>query len=437
MDVATSFIPIVQVLASVMTIPTAETFLTLVGGWLMAPRRTILGMVRASGAERHHSAFHRLFAAASWSIDKAGLAVFDLITTGMRSVFLTVDDTLLPRSGLKVFGTGMHRDAVLSSRSHAVVRWGHCWIVLCVVFESRLVPGRMFSLPVMCRLYLNKKSAKKWKRTYRTKNQLMCQMLKTLNEHVKKQEKTLHLLGDSAFTAPAVLHEIPPGIHVTGRVVSNVRIHEAAVKKDKRGPGQPAKRGRRLPTPAQMLQQNGLRHITVKLYDTSTYVMRVAIQKGYFHKAPGREVLIIAVEHLCGGRGTEVFYTTDTQAAVETVLKRFSWRWSIEVTFHDCKGHLGIDQPQNRTTKAVRRTAATGFLLYSLIVWWHETTHKTPVAWVRHWTGKISPSFADMLAALRMEMLETTQENNISTPDIPPPVDKFLQHLKMLLSLAA
>ena len=46
MDVATSFLPIVQVLASVMTTPTAETFRTLVGGWLMAPlARTIPRMV--------------------------------------------------------------------------------------------------------------------------------------------------------------------------------------------------------------------------------------------------------------------------------------------------------------------------------------------------------------------------------------------------------
>ena len=140
---------------------------------------------------------------------------------------------------------------------------------------------------------------------------------------------------------------------------------------------------------------------------------------------------------LRGGRGTEVFYTTDTEADVETVLRRFSWDWSFEVTFHDGKGHLGIDEPQNRTTKAVRRTAATGLLLHSLIVWWHKTTHKTHVPWLRNWIGKKQPSFAVMLAALRMETLQTTQENINSTLEIPPPVDKFLQYPKKLLSRAA
>lgn len=126
MDVVTSFDALVQVVAAVMTGPSADTFRTLIIGWVLAPRRTIIGMVRACGTERHHAAFHRLFAAASWSIDQAGLVVFGLVTSGMTHVFLTVDDTLLPRFGLNIFGTGMHRDPVLSSRSHVVTRWGHC-----------------------------------------------------------------------------------------------------------------------------------------------------------------------------------------------------------------------------------------------------------------------------------------------------------------------
>ena len=51
--------------------------------------------------------FHRFFSAARWYIDHTGLAVFDLITTSLKSVFLPVDDTLLPRSELKVFGMGI------------------------------------------------------------------------------------------------------------------------------------------------------------------------------------------------------------------------------------------------------------------------------------------------------------------------------------------
>lgn len=437
MDVANSFVPLLQVFTSVMTDPTAATFRTLVAGWLLSPRRTILGMVRACGTDRHHAAFHRLFASASWSVDAAGLAVFSMITAGMKTVFLAVDDTLLPRFGLKIFGTGMHRDAVLSSRGHTVTRWGHCWVVVCVVIESRHIPGRRFALPVLCRLWLNKKAAAKWQRKYVTKNELMLQMLTVLDQHIAGSGKPLHLLGDSAFTAPAILDRMPSSVTVTGRVASNVRICRPPKPRQPGSPGRTARRGQPLPKPEQMLRRNGLRRMTMKLYDSSEYYVRVATQAGRFYKAPDRDVLVIAVEHLRGGRGIEVFYTTDMDADVETVLQRYSWRWAIEVTFQDSKSHLGVGEPQNRTRRAARRTAATGFLLYSLIVWWHETRCDHPVPPVRWWSGKHQPSFADMLVALRHETLQNTRQTYFSTPALPQGVTKFIDRLTHLLALAA
>lgn len=437
MDIATSFLPLLQVFAAEMTKPTFQTFTTLLTGWVFAPRRTILSMVRASGTDRHHAAFHRLFSTARWAIDRVGLQVFDLVTANDKLVFLAGDDTLLSRSGLKVFGTGMHRDPILSSRSHTVTRWGHCWVVLCVVIQSRWCPKRRFALPVLCRLFLDKKSAAKWNRTYRKKTDWMLEMLRLLDRHVAGSGKRMHFLGDSAYTAPAVLDQIPPTIAVTGRVVANVRLHEAPPTRHAGQVGRPRKRGQRLPTPGEMLQGKGLTRRTLSLYDQSVYHIRVAEQTGRFYKAPHRDVKVIATEHLQGGRSVEVFYTTEIEAGAESPLTRFSWRWPIEVTFQDTKQHLGIDEPENRTTQAVRRTAPTGFLLYSLIVWWHETIRPTPATFLRWWPNKHAASFADMLAALRTESLEQQEQIHFSTLTSPPGVKKLFHQLKTLLQLAA
>lgn len=437
MDIATSFLPLLQVFSAEMTKPTFQTFTTLMTGWLFAPRRTVMGMLRASGSDRHHAAFHRLFSAAQWSIDRVGLAVFDRLTAGSDLVFLAGDDTLLPRTGLKIFGTGMHRDPMLSSRGHAVTRWGHCWVVLCVVIESRWCPGRRFALPVLCRLYLNKASAKKWNRTYRKKTDLMLEMLRLLDRHAAQSRKRLHFLGDSAYTAPAVLNHIPPRIAVTGRVVANVRLNEAPPTPQPGQVGRPRKRGRRLPNPNEMLQAKGLPRRTWKFYDHSEYHIRLAEQTGRFYKAPDRDVKVIATEHLRGGRGVEVFYTTETETDANTALTRFSWRWPIEVTFRDTKQHLGIDEPQSRTTRAVRRTAPTGFLLYSLLIWWHETHRQKPAKYLRTWPNKQGPSFAEMLAALRTESLEKQEQTYFSTPASLPGVKKLFNQLKTLFQLAA
>jgi len=299
------------------------------------------------------------------------------------------------------------------------------------------MPGRRVCLPVLCRLYVSKSSAEKWNIAYRKKNALMIEMLNLLDKHVDDERKTLHLLGDSAFTVPAALKEMPSSMHVTGRAKNNYRIHAAPQPRQKGQRGRSRKRGKRLLTPSEMLDQKGLKRMSLKLYNHSQYRIRVATQVGYFHKAPDREVLVIAVEHLTGGRGREYFYTTDLDVDIETVLERYSWRWGIEVMFHEVKDHLGIGEPQNRVEQAVERTAATGFLLYSLIIWWHENARETPAKSVRNWRGKSHPSFADMLAALREESLQNTYETNFATLKKSPNLKKILTHLKTLIALAA
>ena len=51
MDAATSFLRMLQVMTAVKTAPIAETFQALIVGGLMAPRRTIMGMVRGIGTD--------------------------------------------------------------------------------------------------------------------------------------------------------------------------------------------------------------------------------------------------------------------------------------------------------------------------------------------------------------------------------------------------
>lgn len=437
MDIVSSFADLLQVFAVTMTPASSQNLRELMTGWVFAPRRTIMGMLRAGGTQRHHSAFHRLFASAKWSVDRTGLAVYDLIRRRLPQavVFLAGDDTLLNRRGLKVFGAGMHRDPLLSSRSFTVTRWGHCWVVLCVVIESPRTPGRYFALPILARLYLNKKSAAKWNRAYRTKPELMLEMLRLVHAHDCSQK--LHFLGDSAYTSSSMLAKVPESIAVTGRIVANSRIHAPAAPRQPGQRGRTRVRGERLATPDEMLDEKGLRRVDLKLYESSQYKVRLAEQEGCLFKAPKRKVKVVAIEHLRGGRGREVFYSTETNAEAEQILLWFSWRWPIEVTFHDSKQHLGLGEAENRKPKAVRRTVPTGLLLYSLIVLWHECIRQEPVLNLRKWTGKDQASFAEMVAALRTDSLAQLKQKYLSTPGIPPGIHKLLQPLEYLIALAA
>ena len=103
----------------------------------------------------------------------------------------------------------------------------------------------------------------------------------------------------------------------------------------------------------------------------------------------------------------EAFYSTDTRASAKTILQTYSRRWSIEVAFENAKGHFGFEDPQNRTVKAVQRTAPFGALLYStVILWFNAHGHKKCRFPNRPWSErKCFASFQDMVDTLRVESL--------------------------------
>jgi hypothetical protein len=359
-------------------------------------------MIAAAGAIgwKHHSAFHRLFASARWSLDRAGLVVFDLMSPWLGDVVLLAgDDTLARKRGLKMFGVGMHHDPLLSSRGKAITNWGHSWVVLGVLVHFPLWPERAFCLPILFRLYLNKKSAAKYYRAYRTRPELLVEMLTLLCQ--ARKTRHFHLIVDSAYGGQSVLGHLPANCDLTSRLVMNARLYGPPPARMPGRKGRPRKRGPQLPTPAAMLKERATR-VELKIYGRQDRV-RMCDAVGSVYAAPDRPLRIVAVEPLVGGRTKQAFYSTCHQATAVDVLTWYAWRWSIEVAFHDSKQSLGFEEPQGWSRRAVQRTAPMAMLLYSLIVLWfaHEG-HRSYRPLTRPWyTTKSDPSFADMLGTVR------------------------------------
>jgi hypothetical protein len=398
-----------------------HSFLTVLTGWIFATRRTITGMLVAAGVagSRHHAAYHRLFSAARWSLDELGLLLFSLIAPllGPGPVQLTLDDTLARKRGLKVFGTGMHHDPHLSTRKLAVLRWGHSWVVLAVVVRLPFCPQRVFSLPILFRLYLNQKAAKRWRRAYRKRTELAVEMLKRLCE--AHPERGFHALADSAYGGESVLGHLPSNCGLTSRMPLNARLHEAPPVRKPGTVGRPRVRGARLPTPEQLLKQRG-RRLELAIYGRRDRVRLVDIVARWYG-VPARPLKVVVVEPLVGGRPVQVFYSTCAEQAAEQVLVDYSRRWSIEEAFQGSKSHLGFEQPQGWSRRAVLRTAPIALLLYSLVVlWFARAGHALYQPLVRPWyPTKRQPSFADMLTTLRRESLRAWVSTHPAAPNLP------------------
>ena len=388
-----------------MTAPTFASFTIVVTGWVFARRRTVTNMILAADAVgiKHHSAFHRVFAAAQWSLDELGLAVFGLILPWLddRLIMLALDDTLARKRGLRVYGVGMHHDPLLSTRRTAVMNWGHSWVVLGVIVRFPFCAEKYFCLPILFRLYVNKQTVAQKGGRYRTRPELAVEMLRKLCKAC--ENRRFHVVADSAYGGKSVYLKMPANCDLTSRLDLDARLHEPCPVRKPGANGRPRKRGYRLPTPRQMLTQR-CRRFTLNIYGRKDR-SRVADCVAYLYAMPDRPVRVVAVQPWTGGRKIQAFYSTCHDASAEQTLTWYASRWSIEEAFHESKGSLGFEQPQGWTRRAVQRTAPTAMLLYSLVLLWFASTgHRFYRPLVRPWyRSKSRPSFIDMLATLRQE----------------------------------
>jgi hypothetical protein len=435
MELVPGFTLLLQGLAATMTAPTFESFLTVLTGWVFAPRRTVTRMILAAGssAEKHYSSYHRLFSAARWSLDAVGLAVFDLVTPWCgETIFVAIDDTLARKRGLKMFGVGMHHDPLLSSRGKTITNWGHSWVVLGVIVRLPFRDDHYYCLPILFRLYLNKTKAQKHRRAYRKRTELAVEMLRVLCNH--RKNKRFHAVADSAYGGASVLCHLPENCDLTSRLVKDARLYDAPPTNQSGHKGRPRKRGAKLPTPQAMLTGR-CRRVSLAIYGR-TEKARVADAKARVHAAPDRPLRVVAVEAIKGGRGREAFYSTQHEATAEEVIAWYAARWSIEVSFHDSKQSLGFQEPQGWKRRAVERTAPVAMLLYSLIVLWfaregHRRYRPLDCPW---YASKSAPSFADMLATLRRESI---RKKIFSIAPRGPGSRKIRQLLENAVTLAA
>lgn len=407
MKLVASFRELVQPVVDVMTAPSFQSFRLMLTGWIFARRHTVSRLILAAEATgaKHHSAFHRLFAAAHWSLEELGLTIFGLMRPWLGSiVYLAIDDTLARKKGLKIYGVGMHHDPLLSTRKTAITNWGHSWVTLGIILRLPFCPNRVFCLPILFRLYISKQTVAKKGGTYHSRPDLAVQMLEALCKRFGSMH--FHALADSTYGGQNVLSRLPDNCDLTSRLHLDARLHEPLPPRRKGQPGRPRKRGKRLASPRQMLK-GSTEELTLAIYGRKDR-SRIAQATACLYHVPGRLLRIVAVQPLSGGRRLQAFYSTCADASAQDVLTGYAMRWSIEESFQASKTHLGFEEPQGWTALAVQRTAPMAMLLYSLIVlWFAREGHRHYQIHVGPWyLTKEHASFADMLTTLRCQSLK-------------------------------
>ena len=409
---------LLSLLASCFTQPTFQTFRALVLGQVSQTGvRTVCGMLvgaRLAGVV-HHSRAHRFFSNARWCPDELGLRILDMVVARLLdpgvALVVVIDDTLLHRFGRKVHACFYHHDATANSDS-AAVAWGNNWVVagvnVTLPFSERTV-----CLPVLFRLWQpRRKHIPKGKPDPERPSKLVLARDLVDLVAVRHPDRKVHTVGDAAY-ASGVFTGIGDRVTITSRPRSNAALY--ARKPPRTGKrGQPAKKGKRLPSLTQIATDPATtwEQITATRYGKTEQLNVTTLRclwPGAFKYTP---IQLVLIQDTAKPSGYQLaLITTDLNADAAELIERYGDRWPIEVSFEEAKHLAGVGDARNRTKKAVERTVPFQFLCMTLTILWYAEAGHHPNVVAEHrarapwYLTKATPSFADMLAKLRRTII--------------------------------
>jgi len=423
--VAASFAQMLLAFGGCFTSPSFVTFQHVVAGWILCVgRHTTTRVIEAAGVVggKHHTSFHRFFRCARWVADEVAVEVLRLVLKLVDpedALVVAVDDTLARHTGKKISSAGMHRDPLLSTASKVFFHFGHVWVVLALVVEVKRWNKRL-ALPIFVRLYRSEKTCKKMGLQHQKKTELALELIQKLRAAVPDRE--VIVVGDNGFANRTVLNGLPAGTCFVGRGVMNAAVFERPGLRQPGDRGRPRVRGARLPAPDERARNPlaSWRRLRATIYGRTAVVQVQVFDALWQKRGAGNFVRFVIIRNWPGHDKDDVLLCTDTTKAPAWIIETYCKRWPLEETFHWSKSKLGLEQPQNRTEKAVQRTAPLSLWSYSLIVCWYLTVgYKTRSAAfpVLPWhASKKIPAFPDMLATLRRETWRGRMNDRTENP---------------------
>jgi len=99
--------------------------------WLLcAGQRSIKRLAALGSHRRSESGYYRFLSDGKWRMGLLFRSLFDLVvsTFSLKELTLVLDDTLSPKWGRGIFGTGSFFDHTARPRPGYI--WGHNWVVL-------------------------------------------------------------------------------------------------------------------------------------------------------------------------------------------------------------------------------------------------------------------------------------------------------------------
>lgn len=436
----------------------------LIIGAILAPGiRTVASVLRIMGAgeERHFCDFHRVLSRARWSPLAASRILLTLIVRAFASegpIILGIDDTIERRRGKHISARGIYRDAVRSSRSYFVKTEGLRWLSLMLLSP---IPWarRVWALPFLTTLAPSERYASehglRHKRLTDRARQLALQARRWL------PGRELVLVADNGFAALELLRALAPHMTCITRLRLDAQLHAFAPPREAGKPGRPLTKGARLPKLSAIANDLATAAATAAATAGQRWQwQRVTIHRWYgeemreieflsgtalwYHKGmPTLPVRWVLLRDPMGHFEPQALLSTTLDLDPLEIIKWYTRRWQVEVTFEEAHRHLGFETQRQWSDLAIARTTPVILALFSLITLLaHElTSHGTLAVRGAAWYRKSTPTFSDALAEVRVHFWRariyriSPSGNDVHKP--PPALRETLALLTEALCRAA
>ena len=386
----------------------------LVAGAILATgKRTVSAALRVMGLsqERNYAKYHQVLSRAVWSGLEVSAILLRLLLksldTGGPLVF-GVDETIERRRGEKISAKGIYRDAVRSSKSHFVKASGLRWIS--VMWLTRIpFAERIWALPFLTALAPSERYYEQRGRQAKTLTDWARQLVYQVRRFLP--ERVLIFVADSSYAALDFLHacqSLPKPVTVITRLRLDAALYEPAPPYC--GQGRPRKKGKRLPTPQQLIDDPTTCWIRLPFVWYNHRLRDIEIsthQAVWYHSGlPVVPIRFILIRDVQGKFDPQALLCTDLTLDPLDILVFFKRRWQMEPTFRHVREHLGVETQRQWADLAIARTTPVLLGLFSLITLLanallsrHELTLHTTA-----WYPKPLPTFSDALALVRARL---------------------------------
>lgn len=385
-----------------------------VGAILATGKRTVSAVLRVMGLsqERHYARYHHVLSRAVWSSLTASAILLRLLlktfAVSDEPLVFGIDETIERRRGDKINAKGIYRDPVRSSKGHFVKASGLRWISLMLLTPIPWAQ-RIWALPFLTVLAPSERYYQQRRRKPKTITDWARQMLFQLRRWLP--HTALIVVGDSTYAALEFLHacqQLPQPVTVITRLRMDAALYEPAPPYQ--GKGRPRKKGKRLPKPQQVLQDQHTRwtRLTLPWYGQSQRELDIATFTAvWFHYGlPAVPIRYVLIRDVAGKFEPQALLSTDPALKPEPILAFFLRRWQMEPTFQHVRTHLGVETQRQWSDKAIARTTPALLGLFSFITLLAHTLITQRSAPVRSaaWYPKPLLTFSDALALVRYHL---------------------------------